>query len=66
MAYWQKHGFNPDVRFDISVKNKTPVFESHRTRRDQEDWALLGMLAAKAEYQKICWATLPLARLGSD
>ena len=29
---------------------------------------LLGssMVAVKAEYQKICWATLPLARLGSD
>jgi putative RecB family exonuclease len=48
-AYQQKHGFNPDVRFDVAVKNKTPVFETHRTRRDPDDWTLLGMFAAKAE-----------------
>jgi Holliday junction resolvase-like predicted endonuclease len=48
-AYQQKYGFNPDVRFDIAVKNKTPVFETHRTRRGQDDWALLGTLVAKAE-----------------
>ncbi|MDF7826961.1 PD-(D/E)XK nuclease family protein [Pontiellaceae bacterium B12227] len=49
LAYWQKHGVNPSVRFDISVKNKTPVFESHVTSRNEDDWKLLGMLAAKAE-----------------
>ncbi len=48
-AYRQKHGVNPGVRFDVAVKNKTPVFESHRTCRDQDDWNLLGALAAKAE-----------------
>ncbi len=48
-AYRQKHGVNPDVRFDVAVKNKTPVFESHRTCRDRDDWNLLGTLATKAE-----------------
>jgi Holliday junction resolvase-like predicted endonuclease len=48
-AYQQKYGFNPDVRFDIAVKNKTPVFETHRTRRGQDDWTLLGAFVAKAE-----------------
>jgi Holliday junction resolvase-like predicted endonuclease len=48
-AYQQKHGVNPDIRFDVAVKNKTPVFESHTTSRDQDSWALLGSLVAKAE-----------------
>ena len=49
MAYQQKHGINVDVRFDIAVKNKTPIFESHITSRDRESWNLLGALASKAE-----------------
>lgn len=48
-AYQQKHGFNPSIRFDIAVKNKTPVFESHVTARNRDNWNLLGALAAKAE-----------------
>ncbi len=49
MAYQQKHGFNPQVRFDVAVKNKTPVFETHLTTRTPASWELLGALAAKAE-----------------
>jgi hypothetical protein len=50
MAYQQKHGVNPQVRFDIAVKNKKPVFELHTTNRGPDNWALLGALvAAKAE-----------------
>jgi CRISPR/Cas system-associated exonuclease Cas4 (RecB family) len=49
MAYDQVHGVNPEVRFDVAVKNKTPVFEQHNTTRTREDWNLLGALAAKAE-----------------
>lgn len=49
MAYEQVHGINPEVRFDVAVKNKTPVFEQHSTTRNREDWNLLGALAAKAE-----------------
>ena len=49
MAYQQKHGINPPVRFDVAVKNKTPVFESHVTHRDEPSWELLGALVAKAE-----------------
>ena len=48
-AYWQKHSFNPQVRFDVAVKNKTPVFESHCTSRDKDSWKLLGSLVEKAE-----------------
>ncbi len=48
-AFNLKHGVNPDVRFDVAVKNKTPVFESHLTSRSEDDWTLLGMLVAKAE-----------------
>lgn len=49
MAYQQKHGVNPDVRFDVSVKNKTPVHEKHVTSRSPDSWKLLGLLTAKAE-----------------
>jgi hypothetical protein len=49
MAYDLVHGVNPEVRFDIAVKNKTPVFESHVTTRSRDDWNLLGALAATAE-----------------
>ncbi len=49
MAYQQKYGINPAVRFDVAVKNKTPVFESHLTTRTPASWELLGALAAKAE-----------------
>lgn len=49
MAYDQIHGVNPEVRFDVAVKNKTPVFEQHLTSRDESNWNLLGALAAKAE-----------------
>lgn len=48
-AYRQQHGILPKVRFDVAVKNKTPVFEQHSTRRTPESWKLLGALAAKAE-----------------
>ena len=48
-AYQQKYGVNPKVRFDIAVKNKTPVFEQHPTTRDPDSWNLLGVLAFKAE-----------------
>jgi putative RecB family exonuclease len=48
-AYWQKHRQQVDVRFDVAVKNKTPVFEQHITTRDEDSWKLLGLLVAKAE-----------------
>ena len=48
-AYQQKYGVNPPVRFDVAVKNKTLVFESHLTSRDGDSWSLLGALVAKAE-----------------
>jgi len=48
-AYSQKHGINPEVRFDVAVKNKTPVFEQHTTRRVPDSWKLLGLLVERAE-----------------
>jgi len=48
-AYNLKHGVNPEVRFDVAVKNRTPVFERHVTRRDPGSWKLLGQLTAKAQ-----------------
>jgi len=48
-AYQQKHGLKPEVRFDVAVKNKTPVFERHPTTRNPDRWNLLGTLAFKAE-----------------
>ena len=48
-AYTVSKGVEPSLRFDVAVKNKTPVFETHVTERDKDDWALLGALVAKAE-----------------
>ncbi|MDF7824079.1 PD-(D/E)XK nuclease family protein [Pontiellaceae bacterium B12227] len=48
-AYQQKHGLKPKVRFDVAVKNKTPVFERYPASRDPDSWNLLGTLASKAE-----------------
>jgi len=36
-------------RFDVLVKNKTPVFESHLTARFEEDFVRLSALVAQAE-----------------
>lgn len=49
MAYNLTHGVNPDLRFDIAVKNKTPVFEFYKTTRGPNDWKLLCKLVAVAE-----------------
>ena len=48
-AYNQKFGINPDVRFDVTVKNKTPVFESHPTVRTPDSWDRMALLVSKAE-----------------
>jgi putative RecB family exonuclease len=48
-AYQQKFGLNPDVRFDVTVKNKTPVFESHPTVRTPDSWDRMALLVNKAE-----------------
>ncbi|VGO17674.1 hypothetical protein PDESU_06276 [Pontiella desulfatans] len=49
MSYNLTHGINPGLRFDIAVKNKTPVFESHETARTPDDWRRLCKLVAVAE-----------------
>jgi len=38
-----------DFRFDVVVKNKTPVFESHLTTRIDEDFTRLTAIVAQAE-----------------
>jgi len=48
-AYQQKFGINPDIRFDVTVKNKTPVFEQHETTRTPESWDRMSLLVNKAE-----------------
>jgi len=37
-AYQQTHGVLPEFRFDVVVKNKTPVFEQHTTTRTQDQF----------------------------
>jgi putative RecB family exonuclease len=48
-AYQQKFGINPEVRFDVTVKNRTPVFEQHETTRTPESWDRMSLLVNKAE-----------------
>ena len=49
-AYGQLHpDEQPDFRFDVAVKNKTPVIEQHTTHRDLDDFQRLEALVAKAE-----------------
>jgi len=48
-AYEQTHGVLPDFRFDVVVKNKTPVFEQHATTRNQDDFQRLVRLIALME-----------------
>ena len=49
LGYSLKHGLTPDFRFDVCVKNKTPVFEQHVTTRNQDDFLRLAELAKLAE-----------------
>ena len=49
MAYQLKHGSIPGFRFDVVVKNKTPVFEQHETSRTQSDFTRLVRLAELAD-----------------
>lgn len=48
-AWHQLHGFRPEIRFDVAVKNKTPVFERHPTRRTALQEQRLTALIAAAE-----------------
>jgi Holliday junction resolvase-like predicted endonuclease len=48
-AYHQKHAINPQVRFDVTVKNKTPVFEQHPTQRQPEQWQRMMKMIRRAE-----------------
>ncbi len=48
-AYNQKFRVIPDVRFDVTVKNKTPVFEQHQTARTPDSWDRMALMVNKAE-----------------
>ena len=48
-GYTQKHAQTPEFRFDVVVKNKTPVFEQHVTTRDQDQFLRLVEFAKLAE-----------------
>jgi len=48
-GYSLSHGEIPEFRFDVVVKNKTPVFEQHITQRSQSDFLRLVELAKLAE-----------------
>ena len=49
-AYHQLHpDEDPGFRFDVAVKNKTPVIEQHTTGRDADDFKRLEALVTKAE-----------------
>jgi putative RecB family exonuclease len=48
-GYSLTHGEIPEFRFDVVVKNKTPVFEQHFTQRGQDDFLRLVELAKLAE-----------------
>lgn len=48
-AYHQKFKVIPEVRFDVTVKNKTPVFEQHSTARTPDAWERMALMVSKAE-----------------
>ena len=48
-GFSMKHGLVPDFRFDVVVKNKTPVFEQHMTTRTADDFVRLAEYARLAE-----------------
>ena len=49
LGYSLKHGLTPEFRFDVVVKNKTPVFERHVTTRTADDFVRLAEYARLAE-----------------
>lgn len=49
LGYSLKHGQVPEFRFDVVVKNKTPVFEQHVTTRSADDFVRLAEYARLAE-----------------
>jgi putative RecB family exonuclease len=48
-GYRQLHGELPDFRFDVVVKNKTPVIEQHATSRTEDQFARMVELVKLAE-----------------
>lgn len=48
-AYRQLHGMEPAIRFDVIVKNKTPVVESHPTTRTLDQFHRMVELVKRVE-----------------
>jgi len=48
-AHQQIFGESADTRFDVAVKNKTPVIEQHRTHREPDQFDRMVTLVSKIE-----------------
>ncbi len=48
-AYHHLHGIHPAMRFDVIVKNKTPVVERHPTSRTQDQFNRMVELIKRVE-----------------
>ena len=48
-GYNYDHGVIPHFRFDVLVKNKTPIFETHEVQRTPDDFERLVCLVQQAE-----------------
>ena len=58
-GYQHTHGETPDFRFDVIVKNKTPVMEQHLTSRTQDQFNRMVCLVRQAERMIQAEAWLP-------
>jgi putative RecB family exonuclease len=58
-AYRQTHGIIPDFRYDIVVKNKTPVLQQVATSRNQDDFHRLVEIVKAIEIAVQAEAFLP-------
>lgn len=58
-GYQHTHGETPDFRFDVVVKNKTPVLEQHLTTRSKDQFDRMVHLVKRVESAIAAEAWLP-------
>ena len=58
-GYQHQHGETPDFRFDVIVKNKTPVLEQHTTTRSKDQFDRMVHLVRRVEQMIEAEAWLP-------
>ena len=58
-GYQHTHGETPDFRFDVVLKNKTPVLEQHITNRTQDQFDRMVHLVKRVELMIQAEAWLP-------